>query len=111
MANLDYVEATGPASVEEVAGLVAEILGADVLDGRHPWMNPDERTRVDVYTDPDSSDTTLVAVRYLGELGPRRERAQKVFDAFAKQTNWSLLLTSDDEPDDGVVAQRPASAA
>ncbi|MGO4202953.1 hypothetical protein AB4Z09_14625 [Rhodococcus sp. TAF43] len=70
-------------------------------------MNPDDRTRVDIYGDSDS-DETLVAIRYLGELAPRRERAKRVFDALARQTNWSLLLTSDDEPGDGIVARRPA---
>ncbi|MDI9900249.1 hypothetical protein QM716_10320 [Rhodococcus sp. IEGM 1409] len=111
MANVDYVEVSGASSLNDVVSAVSDVLGAAVLDGPQPWMAPDDRTRVGVSPDPEDAGTVLVEIYYAGGLAARRRCAQSIFDALVARTRWGLLLTSDDAPGEGVVAERVRSAA
>lgn len=114
MANVDDVEImAGPSDIAEVARAVAAVLGdspvhTDPERGiRYVLVEP--YAQVTLYLDDDNPGAFIAEV-YTG-TGPRerREIALGIFDALSERTRWDLRVTSDDQPGDGVVAERLGS--
>lgn len=115
MANVDDVEVlAGASDINEVACTVASVLDdLPVLTDPErgiPYVLVEPYAQVTFYPDNDNAGAFIAEVYAGTGAAVRREIALGIFDALSKRTRWDLRLTSDDQPGDGVVAERFASA-
>ena len=116
MANVDDVEImAGASDIDEVARAVAAVLGdSPVLTDPErgiPYILVEPYGQVTLYLDSDNPGAFIAEVYTGTGAKDRRKIALSIFEALSERTRWDLRVTSDDQPSDGVVAERLGSKA
>jgi hypothetical protein len=121
MANVDFIDVTGPSSLEEFASRTSEALDSPAERG----VDTDGIALQQYTIDFDAAavailreDTSVtergydgapfyILVERIGEYPEAFHHARRVYQALAAATPWKLALGSDDEPEE-IVETRPA---
>jgi hypothetical protein len=118
MANVDFIDVTGPASLDELVARTSEALGTPAEPGDsvfgHQYaidLGPDAvallRADPAVTQRGYEGAPYLVLIDRIGEYPETFHHARRVYEALAADTPWELALGSDDEPED-IVETCPA---
>lgn len=110
----DVYVLSGATSGREVAQAIATYaVSADVAiapDG-DAYIVVEPGVQITMYDDPDETGVYIAEVYHHGSREERRALATRVYAALVDHTRWSLRHETDDDPGDGVLAERIVRAA
>jgi hypothetical protein len=120
MGNVDFVDVTGPGSLDELGGRAAAALALPAeagIDNAGPNYTIELGPEAVAVITEDTSVTQrgydgapyMILISRIGEYPETFHHARRVYEALAAATPWELALGSDDEPDD-IVETRPTLA-
>lgn len=105
MAAVDAIYVAGAESLHQVTDAIADQLQVPVSTRRDlPFLQVDERTRIDLYPDSDYPGQWIAEVYHAGEVADRQALARRIYDHLVENTDWDLTLDSDDAAD--IIASR-----